>query len=184
MNIKQLALIVLVTILATGCASSAKVDSMSVSGTPEQRIKPTPLRSNVSVTDVTGGKETNPMWTSQVSSGGFKAALEDSLKEVGLFAMGSIGNYHLVAHMEELKQPLIGVSMTVTSRVSYTLVDRQTGKTIYNRTIELPYTAAFSDALYGVTRLRLANEGAVRVNIEALINDLFMLDIDKVALSN
>lgn len=178
MKFRYLITLLLLSLVLTGCASSAKVESMVVSGTPEQRIQPTPLRQNISVLDVTGGKETNPMWTSQVSSGGFRAALEESLKEVGLFEMGSLGEYHLTAHLEDLKQPLIGASLTVRATVSYTLHEKSTGKTIYQRRIELPYTAAFSDSLYAVTRLKLANEGAIRVNINALINDLFLLEID------
>lgn len=178
MKINRLPIFIFLIFFLTGCASSAKVESMIVSGTPEQRIQPTPLRQNISVSDVTGGRETNPMWTSQVNSGGFRAALEESLKEVGLFAMGSLGQYYLIANLDELRQPLMGASMTVNARVSYTLHDKSTGKSVYARVIELPYTAAFSDALYGATRLKLANEGAMRVNINALINDLFIIDID------
>ena len=38
--------------------------------------------------------------------------------------------------------------------------------------IQIGYTAKFSDSFLGAERLRLANEGAVKVNIQALIDDL------------
>lgn len=133
--------------------------------------------------DVTGGKATSPLWTSQVSTIGFKDALEVSLKNVGLFASYQQADYRLTAHLEALKQPVLGVSMTVTARVNYTLHEAASGKTVYAKSIELPYTAAFGDALLGSERLRLANEGAIRVNVEALLNDLFALQIEPVKVS-
>ena len=72
--------------------------------------------------------------------------------------------------------------MTVSSKVHYTLVDTRDNKTVYEKTIDTPYTAAFTDALMGVTRLRLANEGAIRKNIEALIRDLQAMNVSHLAL--
>ncbi|QEW07889.1 hypothetical protein [Nitrincola iocasae] len=171
--------ILLLSIILSGCASPARFENMLAVGSPEQRSTATPLRENISVADVTGGKETNLVGTSQVSNISLTLALQESLRHVRLFAKSNMGKYYLIAHMVELEQPLTGTSMTVTPRIHYTVIDRETGQTIYNRTITTPYTAAFSDALSGASRLRLANEGAIRVNIEALVNDLVMLEIDK-----
>lgn len=166
----------------TGCASPARVDNMKVSGNAYQLSQETPLKASVAIQDVTGGKTTNPMWTSEVDSIGFKNALEDSLKAVGLYSPVQLGKYRLTAHLLELDQPLFGASMTVTAKVNYVLYEHATGKQIYSRTLEIPYTASFGDALLGVERLRLANEGAVRMNIKSLIDDLFMLKIQNVAI--
>ena len=171
-------------VLLSGCASPARVDQMTASVPPAQRIVETPLRTNIAVRDVTGGKETNPMWISNVGSSEFEQALEASLREAGLLAAGKqAGKYTLVAHLENVDQPFGGFNMTVTATVSYSLVERATGKEVLNRKVSLPYTASFDAAFVGSERLRIANEGAVRVNITKLIEELFALKIDQVAMN-
>ena len=167
--------------LLSGCASPARIGMMRVDGNPLQRIQQTPLRGMVSIQDVTGGQDTNPLWTSKVSSVDFKNAMEESLKAVGLYAPTQLGKYRLTAHLESLDQPLFGASLTVTARVNYVLYEQATGKNIYSRKIELPYTAKAFDALLATERLRLANEGAIRVKIKQLIDDLFALNIGNIA---
>lgn len=180
---KILALSVVATcVVITGCASPAQVSNMKATTFHEQRTEPNALQANLYVSEITGGKGTNPLWTSQVSNSDFRQALEASLASAGMLASGSEGQYLLRAHLDGLRQPLFGASMTVSSKIHYVILDRQTNKTVFERTIDLPYTAAFSDAFAGVTRLRLANEGAIRVNIQALIKDLIELDIAQVAL--
>ncbi|TVQ27201.1 MAG: hypothetical protein EA370_18075 [Wenzhouxiangella sp.] len=133
------------------------------------------LQTAITVEQVTGGRDTNPMWTSQVDSTSFRVALERSLDSAGLLASGRLNGYWLSAELLRLDQPMIGASLTVTASVRYRLVDMDTGARIYERVIERPYTAQFSDAFIGTERLKLANEGAIRVNIELLIDDLFAL---------
>ena len=67
--------------------------------------------------------------------------------------------------------------MTVTASINYVLTERASGKTVYTKTITLPYTAKFSDAFAGYERLRLANEGAARENIKQLIDELIALKL-------
>lgn len=176
---------VLVAAVATlaGCASPARIEQMIVAGQPSQRIADTPLRNNLAVKDVTGGKETNPMWKSNIGSSEFEKALEESLKVVGLLAPRQSGNYMLTAHLENLEQPILGISMTVTASVRYTVTERATGKDLYSKVITSPYTAAFGDALLGVERLRLANEGSIRENITQIIDDLFRLNVRNVSMN-
>ena len=172
-----------ITFILTGCATPARMEQMVAPVQPAQRVVKTPLRDNVAVTEVTGGKETNPMCMSNVSSGEFERALETSLRDVGLLSNGKqAGKYVLVANMEKLDQPFIGISMTVTASVQYTVIDRASRKEIFSRTIAIPYTASFGDAFLGTERLKMANEGAIRVNIAALINELFSLKLDAIAI--
>lgn len=173
-----------IALVLTGCAAPARIDHMTSTVSPAQRVLQTPLRTNVAVRDVTGGKETNPMWVSNVGSSEFEQALEASLQDAGLLAPGKqAGKYMLVAHLENLDQPLGGFNMTVTATVSYSLVERATGKEVLNRRVSLPYTASFDSAFIGTERLRIANEGAVKVNIAKLIDELFALRIDQVAMN-
>ena len=166
----------------TGCASPAQVSNMRATEYLDQAQTPSALRHAIDIEDISGGKGTNPLWTSQVSQDAFRQALEQSLQSAGLLTQGQNGRYRLVANLDGLRQPLFGVSMTVSSKVHYSLVDTRDNRTVYEKTIDTPYTAAFTDALTGVKRLRLANEGAIRKNIEALIGDLQRMNIAQLAL--
>lgn len=166
--------------LLTACATPARVDQMQVSTSLATRtaVSSSELRENVAVRDVTGGKETNPMWMSNVSSSDFERALEASLKDAGLWSPNrQAGKYLLVAHLEKLDQPMFGASMTVTASVRYALVERSSGKTVFERILATPYTAEWNAAFMGSERLKLANEGAVRSNIQQLIDALVGLKL-------
>lgn len=176
-------LLVGVTFYLSGCASPARVESMTVDGMPAQRIAATPLRDNLAIKDVTGGKETNPMWKSNIGSSEFEQALEASLKQVGLLAPRQAGKYALTAHLENVDQPFAGFSMTVTSTVNYVVTEKATGKDVFQKKIVSPFTAKVSDAFVGSERLRLANEGSIRENITQLIDELLKAQIPGVSLN-
>jgi hypothetical protein len=170
--------------LLSGCAAPARTDQMVSSATPSQRIASTAMRNNVAVRDISGGKDTNPMWVSNIGNSEFEQALENSLRDAGLLSAGKqAGKYQLTAHMEKIDQPMFGASMTVTATVNYSLVERATGKEILNRTVNLPYTAAWNSSFIGTERLRLANEGAIRVNIAKIIDEIFALNVGAVAVN-
>jgi 23S rRNA A2030 N6-methylase RlmJ len=61
--------------------------------------------------------------------------------------------------------------------VSYTLVDTQSGKTVWSKNIASEHTAKAGEAFAGVKRLRLANEGAAKANIEQVINEISAIGI-------
>ena len=170
----RLLLVALAALLA-GCATPARVDQMTAAPTSMVAV-PDALRQNVAIKDVTGGQDTNPLWTSQVSSAEFERALEASLRAANILQPNRhAGRFTLSAQLSKLEQPIIGLNMTVTASVLYQLVERTTAKTIWEKVITTPYTASFGDALLGVERLKLANEGAVRANILELINQLALL---------
>lgn len=169
-----------------GCATPATSVNMTVraaDATEARARTPDALKTNVALRDVTGGKETNPAWLSNVSSSEFERALEESLRSVGMLSANrQLGRYQLVAHLEKLDQPLIGFDMTVTANVGYLLVERASGKTVWQKTLVTPYTAKVSDAFVGSERLRLANEGTIRHNITQLVAELQQLKVVSIAL--
>jgi hypothetical protein len=170
--------------LLVGCAAPARINEMTTEAKPAQRVLNTPFRNNVAVRDVSGGKETNPMWVSNIGNSEFEQALESSLRDAGLLSGGKqLGKYILTVHMEKIDQPMFGASLTVTATVNYSLLERATGKEVLNRTVSLPYTAAWNSSFIGTERLRLANEGAIRVNIGKIIDELFALGANAVALN-
>lgn len=168
------------TLFLTGCATAARSDAMAASSVvaPVAANAPVALRGNIAIGDVAGGSSTNPLWVSKVGSAEFERAIEASLRGVGMLQPNrQAGNYRLIADLQKVDQPMIGLSFTVTSTVQYSLVERISGRTIFNERISTPFTAGISDAFVGTERLKLANEGSIRVNIERLIERLSSLNI-------
>ncbi|MDB5961186.1 MAG: hypothetical protein JWP59_2480 [Massilia sp.] len=176
--VPALASATLTACFATGCATPARSDHMAVLATPQQRIVVTPLRNNVAVLEVSGGRSSNRLWTSKVGNAEFAQALSLSLQDAGLLAANpAAARYTLSARMERLEQPLTGMNLTVTATVSYSLVERATGNELLHRTHTVPYTAPFGDTFGTIDRMRVANEGAVKANISALVDDLVALPV-------
>jgi hypothetical protein len=155
----------------SGCATGATTAGMIIR--PEELVRPTSpaVQHAVAIEAVGGGSETNAMWASQVGNLEFKAALSESLKAAGILADGP-ARYTLVAALISLDQPTFGFDMTVTAKVQYAVTDTTTNAVVWHEVVTTPHTATTSDSLAGVTRLRLANEGAMRKNIARLIERL------------
>lgn len=177
---KKLMVFGLLATLMAGCAMPARVDQMS-SRSMQQAQPGHPYRAAVGVGEVTGGSATNPLWTSQIGSADFAQALAVSLDRAGLGAPADRATYQLQATLEKVDQPLIGLSMTVTAQVRYVLSEKLGGRVLFDKVINQPYTAQFSDAFLGFERLRVANEGAARVNIEQVVEALLQLGVSGVS---
>lgn len=166
-------------LLLTGCASSAKIEGMTVAETQARANTYAPaLQDNLQLSEVKGGQETNPMWTSEIGGPEFQAALQQSLDNAGLLSAGDKAPYSLRANLVRVDQPMFGLDFEVTSEVEYTLVDNATGKELLRETLRTPFTAGVGDAFAAVKRLRLANEGSARENISALLKRLGELNIE------
>ena len=151
------------------CAQAARPGAL-VAPLAQNNILPAgdPLVGSTKVGSVTGGQETSPLWTSEISNEAFKTALEQSL-QLNTVLGDSNAPQTVNAELVSVDQPLIGASLTVTTTVAYKVTD-SSGNVIFDEHIETPYTAAFSDAFLGVERLRLANEGSAQANIAAFID--------------
>jgi hypothetical protein len=163
----------------SGCATNASINNMVIRKKMNRPLVSKNLRQNIVVNQVTGGHETNPLWMSKIDNNGFKRALEESLKAVDLYGYKS-SRYKLNANLIKLKQPWVGLNLTVACSVNYKLTNIITKKVVYKRTISTSYTAKLTDDVLAFMRLRDANEGAARKNITALINDLYKLNIRNV----
>ena len=157
-----------------GCASAARAPAMTASATAVASLAvPEPLKRNIAVGPISGGHDTNPMWMSKVGNAEFETALRNSLDAAGLLANGpEPGRYVLGAELQRLKQPVFGFNMKVTAVVDYQLQERASGQRVFQSEVTTPYTAEMGEAFLGVERLKLANEGAIRTNIEHLIREL------------
>lgn len=172
MMIKQLATIsvlILGIVQLTGCATSATSQAMTVQPQTTSIVNPK-LKNSIRVDAVNGGKDTNPLWTSQVDNAGFKKALEDSLAIAGYLAAANTSPpYTLSADLKELDQPLFGLTFDVKSSVVYKLSGNGATK---DYPVNATGTASVSDAFVAIERLRIANERSIQENIKALLKEL------------
>jgi hypothetical protein len=167
----RLALSALALFVLAACSQPARVSQMAVPNVLAPVVAANPeLLGAVSVGDVSGGKATNPLWTSQVDNPQFKEALERSLEFNGLLASQGTSSRLLVsATLVELDQPLFGFNFTVTPKVIYRVVQANGESELLREELVTPYTADFSSSLIAVERLRLANEGAIRESIKRFL---------------
>ena len=149
------------------CASPSRPELMIVPATSGLTAATGDLgyRSVTSVI-VSGGEETNPLWTAQVSNEDLKTALEASLTAAGY--MGTEGpNMIVTANMVELQQPMMGLDLSVTSRIQYSVTSN--GRVVFNDTVSATGTGTMSDAFAAVERLRVANEKSIKENIKQFL---------------
>ena len=139
-----------------GCASPADPGRMTLRTPPTLQSFPVGIHHAMCVRTVTGGEETNPLWLSKVSNDDFQTALSTSMKQAGLLSSVDPCKFPIDVNLLGLSQPIGGFAMEVTAHVNYKVFDA-TGRPVLLETISAPYTATFSDAAYGVARLRLAN---------------------------
>ena len=151
-----------------GCANPATVQGMTVK-TAELSPAAPEVASSLEIQDVTGGKETNAMWHSEVSNTDFKTALVASMKTAGLLSEANAARFKVRVTLLKLDQPFMAIDMKVIATVRYVVVDAKSGAEILNEVVTTPFTAHLGDAVVGTTRLRLANEGAARKNIAGFI---------------
>ncbi|MFT6457451.1 hypothetical protein [Pseudophaeobacter arcticus] len=154
--------------LVSACAAPAAQEQM-VAVQPAPVSTSNSLNGKIGSPIVTGGQETSPLWTSEISDSGFQTALEESLRQAGL--LSSDGSMTLTAQLLDVEQPFGGFDLTVKTTVRYMLKNAN-GRIVYDKTIRAAHTSTVSDAFAGVKRLRLANEGSARANLALLIQDL------------
>jgi len=163
-------LVLLASLTLAACATPATRQGMSLGAADIISNRNAALKGAVVVTDVKGGKSTSPLWTSQVDNKGFREALEESLGVMGYLATkAEDAAYRIEAELQELQQPIIGMTFDVDSRVEYR-VDGGSGRRVFP--VSARGSATVSDAFFGVERLRIANERSVKENIRLFIQQL------------
>lgn len=172
----------MLALLLAGCGTPSRPLPMAVSAADALQIRgwvPEALKAQVGVAPVTGGQPTGRWWGSKVSAVALQQALDESFHAVGMKpqAPEPAPRFELQAELLELDQPLVpAVGVTVGVAVRYTLVDKAGGRTIYQRRIASSDEAGFGEAIVSPSeRLRLANERALRANIDLLLRDLVTL---------
>ena len=158
-----------------GCATSASREAMAAA--PLASTKKLPYTVSV---DARGGQETGAMDSSNIANAGLKAAIEESITKSNLFknvVQGKDGQYELTVTITQLQKPLFGASFTVTLETGWSLVRTSDKAVVMRKVVRSEHTAGMGDSMVGVTRLRLAVEGAVRKNISEGLESISALSI-------
>jgi len=176
---KAMIVAALVVAALGGCAAPAEPGRMVPDGSAVSvRADRHPLAGRVAIGEVGGGEVTNPMNVSKVGSDELREALRLSLDRYGfLSGGGQPAPFRLGAFLVELKQPQTGFILNVHAFVRYTLRRTAGGELLFDEVLDGSYTATFSDSAVGLQRLKIANEGAVRQSLAALIRHLEALSI-------
>jgi len=168
----RFALLALAALSLAACASASKPGAMVAELTDATIIRDdSTLRNAFTVGAVTGGKKTNPLWISKVSSEDFAEALRQSLASHAMLSASS-GKYVIDAELVEVKQPFGGFNLTVKSTVKYKVTEAATSTVVMEETVKNEHTAKMGEAFVAAQRLRLANEGAMKGNIAQFIGKL------------
>ena len=173
-NFFKLFFFLVLTVLLSSCATPAKVDNMSISAVDRYQFQADrPLSGRISVGTVTGGQDTNPMWTSEVGNTEFGSALRDSLETARLLNSPGLSEYELDAELLKVDQPMFGFTFNVKTEVLYVLRSKESGESILQQSINADGTATTGDAFAGVKRLRIATEKSIQENIKKIIDVLY-----------
>ncbi len=109
------------------------------------------------------------MDSSNIADEDLKAAIESSITQNKVFktvVQGAAADYDLMVTIVRLDKPMFGLSFNVEMEATWVLVKQSDRSIAFKQGIKSSHTATFSDAAAGVTRLRLAVEGAAKKNIE------------------
>lgn len=151
-------------VVLSGCASSANREAMTA-----QDMQVAKRHERTVVVKTTGGSETGAMDSSNIADADFKAAIEDSIKNSKVFqsvVQGKESDYDLSVSIVQLEKPVFGLTFTVNMEAAWVLVKQSDRSVVMKKSVKSTHSASFSDAAAGVTRLRLAVEGAAKKNIE------------------
>jgi len=106
-------------LLFSACASGPRLEAMIADVAINAVIaEASPLWKSTQIGEITGSVKTNRLWKAKVSKQVFAKVLRQSL---GLHAILSDGGarFKISAKLKELKQPLLGLELSVTARVDY-----------------------------------------------------------------
>ena len=146
-----------------GCAAPAQKENMEAAPLKSARKMPYSV-----AVDTRGGAETGAMDSSNVSNGDLKSAIESSITKSSLFksvVQGRGADYELTVTVTQLSKPVFGGAFTVTLETGWSLVKVSDKSVVMRKAVRSEHTATMSDSFVGVTRLKMAVEGAVRKNI-------------------
>jgi len=131
-------------------------------------------RNAITVGSITLGRDTATPWASAVAPDQVREALVQTLASAQL-GQAAGGRFRLDATLLTLDRPYAGFAMTVTAAIAWRLTEAATGRVVYDKTLTAIGTATLDDAVENNNRLRIADQRAVRANLQQLVQDLYAL---------
>jgi hypothetical protein len=155
------------------CAPPASYSAM-VAGAPPGQVPAPVYRNAIIVGSVTLGRDAGTPWTSAVGADQVQQALVQTLAAAGL-GQPANGRFRLDGQLLTLSRPYAGFAMTVTAAIAWRLTDVTNGAVVYDRVVQGLGTATLDDAVDNNNRLRIADQRAIRANLQQLVQDLSAL---------
>lgn len=158
-----------------GCATPVTHDAL----VPNVQAAVVQHPQSVSVT-ATGGGDTSAAGKPQISNAELQQAVTAAINQSKVFARtvaGKNGDYALNLTLFSLSQPSMGFSFTVGAEIGWTLTRVDNGAVVWQESIKSQHTTGAGEAFAGVTRLKMATEGAVRDNIAQGLSKLSALKL-------
>jgi len=153
-----------------GCAEAARPEYMVPAVSPTPTVAAGPFHKGIAVARVGGGEETQPWMLSRVANDDLRVALEAALARRGYLSdQGADAPYRLDAFLVDINPGPPAITLVLHAFIRYTLTRVADGTVLMDEVIDASFIATIDDAFYGVRRLQLANEGAIRANIAELI---------------
>jgi hypothetical protein len=160
------------------CAPSASYSAMVAGAPPGQAPVPV-YRNAITVGSVTLGRDMGTPWTPAVGPDQVQQALVQTLAAAGLgqpaTGRSRDGRFRLDGQLLTLSRPYAGFAMTVTAAIAWRLTDTTNGAAVYDRVLQGLGTATLDDAIDNNNRLRIADQRAIRANLQQLVQDLSAL---------
>jgi hypothetical protein len=161
-------------LLLGACSTAATPDQMTVTADPGAALSPgAGLYHALSVGEVSGGGQTNPMWFSGASNDDFRAALQASLGNLNYLSPDNAA-YVVSARLVNLDRPALAadpvviiapLDMNVTATVHYVVTPAGGGAPVFDGVVATTGTGAGGSALTSDGRVRKGVEAAIRANI-------------------
>ncbi|MBK5541460.1 UDP-N-acetylglucosamine acyltransferase [Pseudomonas sp. TH05] len=108
----------------------------------------------------------------------WESSLREGVNRIAVFDDDSARKVNVFVKITELDIPGGGVSMTTKARAIYQIVNRKTGKVIYEREVSNIGTVSGTYAFYGVTRLKESINRAVQENIRIFLEAISTVKLD------
>lgn len=169
----RLCLVAVIIFILGGCASFDREQMIIQNFESDQ-----PHPYSVSVKVESGDKESVGGWV-PIPSEDLLYAIEESIRKGRVFekiVSGEGGDYLLNVTVFSLEQPAFGTRMTVKLEAGWTLTNAG-GDVVWQEMIKSEYSQGMGDAFVGATRFRMANDGAIRANINKGMKKLSALQI-------
>ena len=155
------------------CARPASYSAM-VAGAPPGEVPAPVYRNAITVGSVTLGRDVGTPWTSAVGPDQVQQALVQTLAAAGL-GQPTNGRFRLDGQLLTLSRAYAGFAMTVTAAIAWRLTDATNGAVVYDGTLQGLGTATLDDAVDNNNRLRIADQRAIRANLQQLVQNLSAL---------